>query len=172
MVLIVISPMCTNVWDFNIIICGVPCYQLIDNRVYAILDTMFVIIPLSFLTLANIVLMARVVYEKNARRQAVDWRRHRKMAFQLLFISSLYLACWLPLAISLLSRLISLPSVLNEQYSTLIYILNFIPLLLPFVCLNVFPEITHSIRDFLRKQRRNRVAVISIAPQAQLQTQL
>jgi hypothetical protein len=92
--------MCTNVWDFNYVICGLPCYQSTDNGIYGIVDTVImIVIPLSALVLANIVLIAR---------QVVNWRRHRKMAFQLWLISSLYLAVWLPLIITLRIRMIKL----------------------------------------------------------------
>jgi hypothetical protein len=105
-----------------------------------------------------------------SRHQVVNWRRHRKMAFQLWLISSLYLAGWVPLTIVLVIRIIALPSFLDDQLATMIYTINFIPLLLPFICLGVFPEIIKSIREIFRRQQRNQVGTVSIALRTQFRT--
>jgi hypothetical protein len=164
--LVVISPECTNTWDFGYIVCGLPCYISTGDGTYGIVDTLItIVIPLGILLLANMTLIIRVIYERISRQQNVNWRRHRKMAFQLWFISSLYVAGWLPLAITLMIRIIANPSFLDNQLADMIYTLNFIPLLLPFVCLGAFPEIINSIREYLRKQHRNQVGTGSIALQ-------
>ncbi len=91
MVLVVISPMCTSVWDFDSVICSLPCYETTDDGIYGIIDTILaIVIPLIALILANMILIVRVIYMRISRHQVVNWRRHRKMAFQLWLISSLY----------------------------------------------------------------------------------
>jgi hypothetical protein len=172
LVLIVFSPNCTNIWDFEYIACGgLPCYTTVDDGIYGILDAIFkIVIPLSLILLANIVLIIRVVYEKVSRRQVVHWGRHRKMVLQLWCISTLYLGVWLPVAVVLLIRLIALPTFLDDQIGTLIYTTNFVPLLLPFVCLGIFPKIPKTIHNVLGMCKRNRVGTDLVRPQIQMRT--
>ena len=160
-VLIVISPNCTSTWSFHIIICGVlPCFTTVYNSIYGVLDTTFTIVtPVSLIILANIALVIRVIYEKISHHQAVHWGRHRKMVLQLWCISTFYLAVWLPAAVTLFVRLVAIPTFLDGQIGVLIYATNFTPLLLPFVCLCVFPEISKTIHNVLRRRGRNRIGV-------------
>ncbi len=103
-----------------------------------------------------------MIYEKISRHQVVHWRRHYKMAFQLWFISSLYLACWLPLALTQLIRITAMSSFMIDQRETIVFLVYFIPLLLPVVCLGVFPEIINSIRTAVGRQTRNRVGTVEL----------
>jgi hypothetical protein len=128
-----------------------------------------VIIPLSLLILANITLIIRIIYQKISRNQAVHWGRHRKMAFQLWSISSLYLILWIPTATVVFIQLVGVPSFLSDQFPILIFISNSIPVLLPFVCLGVFPEILKSVRNLFGKQRRNQVGTVTISLQTRFQ---
>lgn len=158
-VFIVISPTCTKVWNFDQVICGVPCYSITNGGTYKILELIVnIVIPLMIIIISNLALITRVIYEKISRHQGVQWRRHRKMAFQLWFISSLYLFGRLPLTLTQLIRIIVMSSFFNDQLATIFFLVYFIPLLLPMVCLGVFPEIINSTREAIERQRRNRVA--------------
>jgi hypothetical protein len=169
--LVIITPNCTNIWDFNYNNCGVPCYTTADKGIYTILDTVLtMIIPLSLLISANITLIVRVVYKKISRHQVVHWGRHRKMAFQLWCISLLYLGPWVPSATTVLLELVGVPSYLNNVLPKMIFMCNCIPLLLPFVFLCVFPEIPKTIDNFLRKRNRNQVGTVLLRTQTQFQT--
>jgi hypothetical protein len=156
--LVVISPTCTKTWNFDEVICGVPCYSVTNGGTYKIWELIFnTVIPLLIIIFANLALVTRVIYEKISRHQDVQWHRHRKMAFQLWFISSLYLTGWLPLTLTQLIRITVNSSFFNDQLATIFFLVYLIPLLLPIVCLGVFPEVLNSAREAIGRQRRNRV---------------
>jgi hypothetical protein len=160
-VVIVISPDCINKWNFNDYICGLPCIFTTNSVVYSMISYIVnVVFPLSVITVANIALIIRVIYEKISHHQTVHWRRQRKMASQLWLISSLYLACWLPLTISHLILVTVSPSFLLKQIETTFFLVYFVPLLLPIVCLNTFPELIDKFRQIIRRRMRmNRIGV-------------
>ena len=84
MAVVVISPNCTNTWNFNQVICDVPCFTTIDGGLFGVLHLLLnVLIPLCIIISANLTLITRVISEKRSRNQIVEWRRHRKMTFQL-----------------------------------------------------------------------------------------
>ena len=91
------------------------------------------------------------------------------MAFQLWSISSLYLILWIPTATVVFIQLVGVPSFLSDQFPILIFISNSIPVLLPFVCLEVFPEILKSVRNRFGKKRRNQVGTVTISLQTRFQ---
>jgi hypothetical protein len=163
--LVVVTPDCDNVWDFDQVICGIPCFEITNNEIYGSLDLLFnIAIPLCIIIVANLALIARVIYETISRHQVIHWRRHCKMAFQLWFISSLYLAGWLPFALTQLIQITAIPSFMVDQLETIFSLVYFIPLLLPVVYLGVFPQIMKNIRTAIGRQRRNRVDIIRVLP--------
>ena len=164
-VFIVISPTCINTWTFDENMCGIACFFTDDNGVYGMVEFMVnVVFPLAMITFANIALIVRVIYQKVSHHQLVNWRRHRKMTFQLWLISSLYLAFWLPFTLSKLIQYTIMPTFFLDQYDTMLFILYFIPLLLPIVCLNTYPELLKKIRGIVRRRtRRNRIGIPTIA---------
>ncbi|UJR17866.1 hypothetical protein I4U23_004765 [Adineta vaga] len=159
---IVISPDCVNVWDFNQVICGNPCFQTVHGGILGVLHLVLnIMIPIIIIVTTNITLISRVIYEKLARHQAVTWRRHRRMAFQLWFVSSLYMIGWLPLTLIGFVRFTGYPGFMYEHLSTIYFLLYFVPLLLPIVCLCVFPNAIKSTRDLLQRRINSRVGTIT-----------
>ncbi|CAM4841536.1 unnamed protein product [Rotaria magnacalcarata] len=80
---IIVSPMCANTWIFYRPLCGLPCYLATNWNYY---DLIFnIIMPVLFILIANVALVIRVVKQKlsRVRPTRVDWRRQRKMTFQL-----------------------------------------------------------------------------------------
>jgi hypothetical protein len=85
---VVISPYCTTVWDFNLVNCGIPCY--FTASFLGQFDFIFnIAVPVMVIMLANLTLAIRVTYQKVSRYQTINWRRHRKMVLQLWIVSSL-----------------------------------------------------------------------------------
>ena len=146
LILVVMPPNCVNEWYFDQVACGVPCFNSVIDSIYGVLDlALNIFLPLAVIIISNLALITRVIYEKISRRQVVNWRRHRKMAFQLWFISSLYLTGWMPFSITnIVQRTVS-PSFMVDQLGTILFFIYFVPLLFPFVCLGAFPEIIRSI---------------------------
>lgn len=119
---VIIRPSCINAWDYNQAVCDMPCYASTNGGIYAILELMFsIVIPLGIIIFSNIALISRVIYEKIARHQVVNWGHHRKMAFHLWFISSLYFTAWLPLTLTQLIRITTIPSFLDDQLASIFF---------------------------------------------------
>lgn len=161
MIQVVISPSCINVWDFNAVLCGVPCFLNANNGIYGICDLLLnSTIPLTVIIVSNLRLILRVIYEKMGRHQVIHWRQHRKMTLQLWFISSLYLAAWLPFTIIQLIQTIAIPTFMNDQLEIILFLFYFVPVLLPVICLSVFPNTLYSILNTFKRQIRNRIGII------------
>ncbi|CAF0773064.1 unnamed protein product [Adineta steineri] len=163
-IFIVTPPICVNTWYFTVNKCGAPCFYTADNGYYALVEFVVnVVAPLALITFANIFLIIRVIYQKVIHHQAVNWRRHRKMTFQLWLISSVYLAFWLPSTLSTIIQLTIMPTFFVDQYDTMVFIIYFIPLLLPIVCLNTYPELLRKINGIIRRRiARNRIGISTV----------
>ncbi|CAF3424809.1 unnamed protein product, partial [Rotaria sp. Silwood2] len=129
-ILVVLSPLCTTLWDFNLFLCGFPCYYA--EKFLNQFDFIFnLFLPVMIIILSNVALVIRVIYQKMSRQQAINWRRHRKMVLQLWIVSSLYMGFWLPVTITLFIQITILPSFMTDQLEAMQFAAYFIPLLLP-----------------------------------------
>ncbi|CAF1297473.1 unnamed protein product [Adineta steineri] len=157
--IVVLSPYCVTIWDFNSVICGIPCY--FTANFIGQFDFIFnIAFPVMIIMFANVTLIIRVIYQKRSRHQTIHRQRHRRMVLQLWIVSSLYMACWLPMTITQLIQITLMPSFMIDQLETILFIVYFTPLLLPIICLSVLPELLTKIRSFIRKSTRdNRVHV-------------
>ena len=150
--LIILSPQCTNVWDYRILLCGPPCYTY--TAAYGIYDFLCnVCLPLFLVIIINIILFIRIIKEKLERQRRIDWRKYRKMILQFWAVSSLHVALWSPLVIVSLVQLTIMPTFMIDQYTTLQYVLYYMPLLLPATCLIGMPELTKKLMDFIQRQK-------------------
>lgn len=157
-IVIVISPVCTNSYNYNSFFCGSPCYY--GEKVLSQFEFIFdLFLPVLIITSANVTLVIRVIYGKIARQQAVNWRRHGKMVLQLWMISSLYMGFWLPATIKLFIQYTFDPSFMVDQEDTMQWTTYFIPLLLPLICLVAIPELLNKIKSIIRIRRPNRINV-------------
>ena len=156
---VVVSPTCTNVWDFTRLLCGLPCYLLTDLGTYYII--VHTIIPVWIILIANIALVARVTIQQvsGVHGNRVVWRRQRKMVVQLSLFSTLYLSIWLPLSIVQLGEVLSGPTFLSHINDTVNFLVYIVPLLLPFACLVAKPEIIRKCRTAVFQ--KTRVAVMT-----------
>ncbi|CAF1490035.1 unnamed protein product [Adineta steineri] len=128
--LVVIHPFCTNVWIFNLPLCGFPCYA--ENKILHKFDFIFnILFPILIIMLANVTLIIRVLYQKMSRQRVINWRRHLKMMLQLWIVSSLYMGFWLPLVITLFIEMTTQPLFMINQLETMQFAPYFVPLFLP-----------------------------------------
>ncbi|CAF1385220.1 unnamed protein product [Adineta ricciae] len=154
LILIVSNSQCTNAWNYETLLCGPPCYTY--TGFLGIYDFVFnVCVSLGINILVNALLIIRVVREKMSHQPAINWRRHRKMILQFWAISTLHIALWSPLVIVSLIQMTAMPSFMADQYTTLEYILYYMPLLLPATCLSAIPDLVNKIMNFGWKRRRN-----------------
>ncbi|CAF1350902.1 unnamed protein product [Adineta steineri] len=158
-VIVVISPLCINVWDFTLLYCGNPCYYTVNILVQ--FDFIFdIVFPITIIMVANMILVIRVTYQKISRRQAINWRSHRKMVLQLWIVSSFYLAFWLPSTITLLIQMTALPSFMIDQLEAMLFLIDLIPLFLPMVCLSTLPDLTKKLIGIV-SIRRNVIGAVT-----------
>lgn len=160
-ILVAISTPCTPLWDFEVLLCGAPCYTY--TGFYGAYDFIFnVCVPLLINIIVNIILIIRVIRSKMSHQPRINWRRHRKMILQFWAISSLHLALWSPLVLVSLIQMMVMSSFMVDQYTTLEYILYYMPLLLPITCLFTMPKLVNEIINFIRKRRTNVVNVADL----------
>ncbi|CAF3366106.1 unnamed protein product [Rotaria socialis] len=161
LVLVVISPYCTNEWDFGSVNCGIPCYFTVNFL--GQFDFIFnIAFPVMIITLANLALIIRLTYQKMSRHQIKNWRRHCKVVFQLGIVSSLYLAFWLPTMITELVQITVMPSFMMDQLQTILFVVYFIPLLLPMICLSTQPELVKKIANSITIRKLNVIGITTV----------
>lgn len=109
-------------------------------------------VPVTVITIANVVLIVRIVRQKRARNQ-VRWPRQRKLALQLLYVAVIFIIFWIPLTLNgLLLTFTSSEIALNLQTNYFFFFVYMVPILLPFVSLSYLPQFCKKL--FTRRQRR------------------
>ena len=120
-------------FDYKSFVCGGACYQ--SSKVWATIDwTLSSFTPVFMITAFNGLLLAQVLWEKRHIRQALTWRKTRKMVIQLSATVFLYLITQLPVATLSIIGLLGTMSE-NLTHITLVwlyYLPYFIYLLSPF----------------------------------------
>lgn len=145
---------CVNTWNYHELLCTAPCFY--QNKVTGSIDWLVnIIIPAFAIFVANTILIIKVVYRSTGiRHNAERTKKNRKMTLQLLAISSIFLIFWLPIAVTGLIQQFFYPTFLiYVQFNIFFYLIYFIQLFLPFVCLISLPELKKSIRAKIRGWR-------------------
>ena len=156
---VVVSITLLFIW-YIVLIFFYPCEQQLDSTqlwcwgacyVYqGIIGTIDWIIsslvPVLLTTIFSLILIVRVIHQKYKMRGGRTWRTTRKLTIQLLTISFLFLAIYLPLIIFGLIRIWFDPYFLllftMDYYAYTVYL---VPLLIPFVCLISLPEVVKEL---------------------------
>ena len=85
-------------FDYSSFVCGGACYQI--SKFWATMDWILMsLVPVFTITAFNGLLLTQVFWEKRRVRQALTWRKTRKMVIQLSATVCLYLITQLPVAI-------------------------------------------------------------------------
>jgi len=99
---VIYFPPCTNEFDYTEIECGSnPCYLSISFLV-AWDSVMHSVLPTILIGIFSLALLYRIIAHKKRIRQPIQWRKHRRMAMQLLSLSGVYLFLNFPLTIIML----------------------------------------------------------------------
>ncbi len=96
------------------------------------------------------------------QHQAEQWRKYRKMIFQLLLISSLYSLFQIPFTVVLLMPLFVTLSPLATYLQNVYFYYFFwlLTLLLPFACIGCLPEVVKKVKiALMRRIRQNNVVL-------------
>ena len=150
----ILFPPCTTNFNYTKTWCSYPCYY--DVTILTMYDTIaHVLIPTFVVLFFSLGLFIRVILRKRRVVARTQWRKHRKMIIQLLSVSSLLLVFNLPVAILIVARLSGLPADTGVVFGQYAYFFTYcIPLLLPFVTLLSFPEISKKLIRKCRNQYR------------------
>ena len=154
---VIFFPPCENTFDFNSLACGLsPCYEDVSYlNTWDYLGNGLVCTVIE--ATSNIALVIRVARQKHQVHQRLTWRKHRKMALQLLSVSCLSLTIVFPQSFIICVRQIG-----GEQMSDFgaeadpyfFYLYTFVVFFLPFICLRNLPELWKKLWIFNRKRRR------------------
>jgi hypothetical protein len=96
--------------------------------------------------------------------RTISRRQHRKLVFQLLVFSSLYLSCTLPYALVISVQAVAgLPdfgAYLENVY--FYYLFGLMILLQPFVCIGCLPEVVSKIKPWWQRRLRRNIMVVPV----------
>jgi hypothetical protein len=149
-------PSCKNTFDTSQMICVTIC--LLNFFSYHAFDTLFNnILPTLIIVIFSVSLFLRVLWQKHRMRQPIQWRKHRKMAIQLLSISALYLFITTPWAIIMFLRICGLSRDIGVSYENITtFISYYMVLLFPFVSLLSLSELRTKLNKVLHLHRQQR----------------
>jgi hypothetical protein len=109
-------------------------------------------------------LVIRVLFRKQVglHHQRVQRRRYRKMVFQLLSISTVYLTCQIPYAVVICIQLfVNLPDwAAYMQIVYFYYLFWLLTLLLPLVCMGCMTEVTNKLKNVFIQSRIRNIMVV------------
>jgi hypothetical protein len=161
---VIFFPPCENTFDFESLGCGLsPCYEEVPHL--NMWDYLGNGIVCTFVeTISSIALLMRVLLQRRRANQAINWRKHRKMAFQILSISCLSLTIVFPQSLIVIIKAFGGPEMsdfgvgVNKYF---FYLYTFVILLLPFICLGCLPELWSKLL-FCRPKQRQIVGRITV----------
>ncbi|CAF4049075.1 unnamed protein product [Rotaria sp. Silwood2] len=146
--IVIIFPPCENKYDYTQEMCGHQlCFH--DSKLIGTWDSItHNIIPTLTIVIFSITLLMRVLRQNRRMHQVVQWRKHRKMAIQLLSISLLYFVLYIPIMCIELAELCCIHYELSngfKQYAR--FFSYYVIFLLPFVCLASLMEKSWRLRN-------------------------
>ncbi|CAF3515314.1 unnamed protein product [Rotaria sp. Silwood1] len=141
-VVIILFSSCFNInnqSDSNFI----PCLSMLTHRSIKYFDLIcHQIIPSLIIIILTIVLLLRVRWQKNHFNQSIDWKKQRRMIFQILSISILYFLFYGPwILVMICVQFSSLKSIALNMMTYAFFLSDYFIFLLPFVCYASLPEI-------------------------------
>jgi len=157
-------PSCENTFSNTNIICISPClYNSIGFRVFETMANNMM--PSLTIVIFSIALLLRILRQKQRMRQAIQWRKHRKMTVQLLSISFLYLVVTCPYAFMSFLRRCGLPDDVGVDFENwTVFFSYYIVILFPFVAIFSLPGLSTKIKAIFQLQRPTRLIAPAILP--------
>ncbi|CAF1561879.1 unnamed protein product, partial [Adineta steineri] len=96
----------------------------------------------------------RVIRQKHRIHGAIQWKKQRKLAIQMISLSLLYMAFSLPFTIIDLVRLYEQSDWGSEVLPLFFFLSYFTILLLPYVCLSNLPDLWKKLKICPTRQQR------------------
>ena len=145
---------CEEQFDYDNQLCGGACYQAqIGIGIFDLVFTVFM--PLALIIFFNSLLVFRVIYQKHRMLQRNIWRKNIRMVTQLLTVSLLHVAVWMPLVTAILISLVNVPApqIINDLVASNTFInLVYISVLgNPVVSIFAIPEIGTKMRALINR---------------------
>lgn len=160
---VILFPPCENEFRFDLVLCGYPlCFY--DDAFVGIWDILVNhMLPAMVIIIASAALFGRILYQKKRIRQPIRWKKHRKMAIQLLAISVLYLILYIPATLVEFAHFCGVPEEIGGEFILYAEFFSYyVYLLFPFVCAGSLPHLKSKIQRFFPFCREQ---IHGIAPQ-------
>ena len=143
---------CDPQFDFTMMTCGGPCY-FYEPAVSTFDQFINLVFPVLVSSSASLLLLFRVIRQKQHMQQQNIWRKNRRLVLQLLYVVVLHNLIWLPMIICSTIMLFSptvQPLLIELSINILPYGIYVVILLCPFMSLMGLPELWP---EFARKIR-------------------
>ncbi|CAF1058801.1 unnamed protein product [Rotaria magnacalcarata] len=146
---------CENTYAYILPFCGEsPCYAY--DPIMGMWDWVVNIVTPTFLeAFLSLSFIFRVLWKKHHSHLPIHWRKHRKMAIQLMSLSSLNIAFNIPLSIINIAYFCGLSydiGVEATQYFT--FLCYFVIFLFPFICLASISGVKKTFNERILRRRR------------------
>ena len=149
---------CANQFDYTITACGGPCY-FFEAFVSSLDQLVNIGLPLLVGSMANLVLIMRVLYQKRRMKQQGMWKKNRRLIVQLLSLVLIHNVIWIPLLVVTLIMVFSPvpdPFIVQLNLNVLSYGIYVVILLCPFVSMMSVPDIwPQSVKRWFRPNAVN-----------------
>lgn len=106
-----------------------------------------------------VIIIRVVIQRQRITSQRSVWRRTRRMFFQLIPLSIVFLLAWLPSVICFVITLFQPNPVLFSFYANILSYYQYVSsLFCPFVCLLSLPEVRQKLKDFRRIHPKTQIS--------------
>lgn len=146
---------CEEAIDFTHYLCSVPCaysietLAMLDGFIHG--DT-----PTILITIFNILLVIRIIRQKQRINQQIQWRKHRRVTIQLIACSTPFIFLNLPLVCIYIAQFFGVPYGATGLFELIFYFLAyFIIIGMPFLCLLFSHEVVVKTKNMLKLQHFN-----------------
>ena len=149
-------PPCENSYTNESMICVSLCLMHAHTPLHMWDTIAHQILPNVIIVTFSIALLVRIYWRKYRIGQSVQWRKHRKMTIQVLYISFLYLIFAFPMTLMNFLYLCSISRLFGADLMQYLLVLNYTMILLsPFACLLALPHFQNTWKNkfHLRRQR-------------------
>ncbi|CAF4318178.1 unnamed protein product, partial [Adineta steineri] len=136
---VIVFHSCDDYWDYTALLCLLPCYIYSESTVALYDFVMHTMMPLSIVTVANVALVIRVLWQK--RNQHGDWQRKWKLAAHLILVAIFFMITWYPLAINSIIYMYTSSSVSTDlQVKYFFFLPSLLEMTLPIVSVFFLPD--------------------------------
>ena len=165
---LIFAPFCTNYFNY-LVLFGLPLGHCMYWRKFIVQwDLMFnQVVPAFTIVVFSMALLIRVLWQKRRMLQSINWRKQRRMIYQLLSITLIYLIFNIPCSLYYLAYQTGLATVVHPEISFyLAFFAFYLAFLFPFACLGTLPNFRQKLRRLFCLRRQTGVIQPSTVNQA------